>query len=99
MTVATNVALELDAFTPEVLKPLSVNVTVYTPAKIHDAVLTGAVGDDGSRFLDERRARRFHGHAGQHRAGRVFDDARDRCLRVGDRRHTQNHTEDHDAPW
>jgi len=45
---------------------------------IDDAELTGAVGDRRLDLLNQRRARGFDGHARQHRAGRVFDDARDR---------------------
>ena len=58
-------------------------------AQIDDAVLAGAVGDGRTRFLDERRARRFHGHARQHGAGRVLHDAGDRGL--GKRRGRDEH--------
>ena len=41
-----------------------------------------AVGDGRPNFLDQRRARRFDGHARQHGAGRVLDDAGDGRLGV-----------------
>ena len=37
--------------------------------QIDDAVLAGAVGDGGADFLDQHRAGRFDGDAGQHGAG------------------------------
>src|SRR5207253_2197011 len=36
---------------------------VLAGSEIDDAVLAGAVSDGGADTLDERRARRFHGHA------------------------------------
>ena len=42
-----------------------------------DLVLARVVGDRRSHFFDQRGARRFDRHAGQHRARRVLDDAAD----------------------
>ena len=45
--------------------------------QIDDAVLALGIGDRGSYFLDQDRARRFDGDTGQNGAGRIFDDAGD----------------------
>ena len=45
---------------------------------------------DDLDFLDQRRARRFDGDAGQHRAGRILHDARNRRLGVRGGRQQQN---------
>ena len=60
--------------------------------QVDDAVLTGAVGHHRSNFFDERRARRFDGHAGQHGPGCVFHGAGDRAehLRIRHRRDGQD---------
>ena len=57
--------------------------------QVDDAVLAGAVGDGGTDFFDQRVARRFDGHARQHGAGRVLDDAGDGGL--GECRGGQHH--------
>ena len=54
--------------------------------QIGDAVGAVAVGDRRLDLLDEDVARRLDRHAGQHRAGRVLDDADNRALRVGNAR-------------
>ena len=66
---------------------------VDTGSQIHQAVSAAAIGDRGLRFLDERRARRFDGHTGQHSAGVVLDDAGERALCEGRRRHQTEHSE------
>ena len=45
--------------------------------------------DRGADLLDQRRAGRFDGHAGQHGAGRVPDDAGNRSLCIRCRRHQE----------
>ena len=57
--------------------------------KIDDAVLTGSVGDDRPRLLDERRARRLDRDARQNRARRISCDARDGRLCKRRRRRTR----------
>ena len=60
-----------------VVNPGSVNATVYVPGQqIDDAVLPGAVGHGGADFFNQRRARRFDGHARQHGAGRSLSRRR-----------------------
>jgi len=54
---------------------------VHAGPQVLDRVLARAFDHRGPRFFKERRTRRFHGHARQHRAGRVFDDAADGRLR------------------
>ena len=54
--------------------------------QVDDPVLAGAVGDDRADLLDQRRAGRFDGHAGQHGAGRVPRGAGDGGLRRCDGR-------------
>ena len=49
--------------------------------EILDAVLTGAVGGDGTDLFDERRTRGLDGDAGQYGPGRVFHEAGNRRLR------------------
>ena len=39
-------------------------------------ILALAVGEHRARFLDQRRAGRLHGDAGEHRAAGVANDAR-----------------------
>ena len=50
-------------------------------------VLAGPIGDGASHLLNQRRTAGFDRHAGQHGAGRVLDDARERRLSVGRPRH------------
>ena len=57
--------------------------------QIDDTVLARTIGDGRSDFLDQHVARRFDGHAWQHGAGRVLDDAGDG--RLGECRRRQNH--------
>ena len=64
------------------LKPCEAESDGVQPrAQVDELVLSGRVGKYRSDLFDEDVARRFNGHAGQHRAGRVFDDAADRALR------------------
>ncbi len=44
---------------------------VHAGDQSHDPVLSLFVGHDAAHFLDERRARRLDGHAGQHAARRI----------------------------
>ena len=48
--------------------------------EIDDAIQTGGIGGDRAHALDEGRACRFHGHAGQDCTGRVLDDTGQRAL-------------------
>ena len=50
--------------------------------QVDDLVLAGSVGDGRARLFNQRRAGRFHGHAGKHRARGVFDDTCHGRLRV-----------------
>ena len=50
---------------------------IASRAKFRNPVAALAVGHGLSRFLDEHRAGRLHGHARQHRPGGVLDDADD----------------------
>ncbi len=52
-------------------------------------VLAGGVADRGPRLLDERGAGYFNGGAGEHAAGDVLDDARQRRLSEGRGRQRQ----------
>ena len=57
--------------------------------QVDDPVLARLVGRGRFHLLDQRGAAGFDRHAGQHRAGRVLDDAGDRALRQGDGRNGQ----------
>ena len=81
LTVAVNEPVSSMPSRLTVLKPVSVNVTVYVPAQqVDDAVLAGAVGDGRADLFDQHGTGGFDGHARQHGAGRVLDDAGDGCL-------------------
>ena len=73
---------QLDAFAPDGAEAGErERHRVGAGPQLLDPVLAGAVGDHRADLLDQRRARRFDRHAGQHRARRVADDAGDRGLR------------------
>ena len=67
-----------------VVKPRSVNgERVDAGTQVDDAVLTGAVGDGFTRFLDQRGARGLDRHARQHGARRVAHGAgQDACAKA-----------------
>ena len=54
-------------------------------SQVNDSVLSGSVGGRGADLLDQPRARSFDRHAWQYGTGGIFDVARDRRLRVGQR--------------
>ena len=64
--------------------------------QVDDAVLAGAVGDRRPGFLDQRRAGRFDGDAGKHRAGDILHVARKR--RLGVRRSGQQQNDSRKNP-
>ena len=77
-----------------VAKPGSAKVTrVGARRQVDDAVLAAAVGHCRTRFLDERVAACFDGHAGEHRARAVPNRSRQRRLSKGAGRDEQHRQE------
>ena len=69
-----------------VLKPASVNVTVYAPGRRSTIrYWPSAVSDDGAHLFDQRRAGRLDRDARQHGARGIPDHAGNRGLRPGGR--------------
>src|ERR1700682_4475288 len=69
---------------------------------VDDLVLTLFVGDDGSDFFDEGWACRFDNDAGQHRAGRVLNDACDAsrlCRNDRGKQHGESERSDDSVPF
>src|SRR5262249_4701751 len=71
--------------------------------KVDDRVTTRAVGDAAADALDERRARRLDGDAGQHAARRILTDADDAgallcARRYGNLAHCCRDARDDDTP-
>jgi hypothetical protein len=81
LTGAVNDAVSSTPSRFTVLNPGKVNVTVYTPGRRSTILYWPLVGGDGARLLDQRGTARLNGHAGQHTAGRIPDDAGNRALR------------------
>ena len=68
LTVAMNVPVSSMPSRLTVLNPVSVKRhRVGAGSQILDGVLTGRVGHDRARLLDQRGTRRLDGDAGQHR--------------------------------
>ena len=99
LIVAVNAPVSSTPSRLKVLKPGSVNVTVYVPGRRSTMrVLPAAVGHDGADFFDEYGAARFDGDAREHRARRVFHRPRDRGLCERDGRHKYRQRDDMHDP-
>ena len=92
---------------PDPLSSMPVRTTVLNPGQregqrvcagpqIDDAVLPGAVGHDRANLFDQRRARRFDGHARKDPSRGVSDHSGERlCIRDGRQRRDEPQKQEH----
>ena len=81
-TASAEVARELDALAPEGVEAgQRERHVVRAGRQVDDQILPRTVSHDHPDFLDEHRTGSFHRHPGQHGAGGIGHDARNRALR------------------